>query len=217
VDFNRKENHMRRPRFAEVTSVLALFIALGGTGYAATQLPGNSVGAAQIRTGAVGKSEARTGAIGKAEIRTGAVGKAEIATDAVGASDVRKDAIGTSELRDSAIEIGDLSAAAKTALAADSAVTFRAAVTSSGAAAGGNAKGATRSATGEYVVDLGRDVSACQLAATMAGVRNGTSTEAAIPGLITATADAGANTVHVSTKTAAGVALDAPFHLLVAC
>jgi len=208
---------MRRPRFAEVTSVLALFIALGGTGYAATQLPGNSVGSAQIRTGAVGKSEARTGAIGKSEIRTGAVGKSEILSNAVGAIEVRKDAIGSSELRDSGIEIGDLSAAAKTALAADSAVTFRAAVTSTGTAAGGNAKGATRSAAGEYVVDLGRDVSACQLAATMAGVRNGTSTEAAVPGLITATADTGANTVHVSTKSPAGTAQAAPFHLLVTC
>jgi hypothetical protein len=214
----RIRSRLRRPRFAEVTSCLALFVALGGTGYAATQLPGNSVGSAQIRTGAVGKSEARTGAIGKAEIRTNAVGKAEIATSAVGAAEVRKDAIGTSELRDSSIEIGDLSANAKTALAADSAVTFREAVTSAGVAAAGNAKGVTRSAAGEYVVDLGRDVSGCQLAATMAGVRNGTATEAAVTGLITATADAGANTVHVSTKKADGTtAQDAPFHLLVAC
>lgn len=33
--------------------VIALFIALGGTSYAATQLPRNSVGTAQIRNGAV--------------------------------------------------------------------------------------------------------------------------------------------------------------------
>jgi hypothetical protein len=210
-------HRIRRPRFAEVTSVLALFIALGGTGYAAARLPGNSVGSEQIRTGAVGKSEARTGAIGKSEIRPDAVGKSEVASGAVGAVEVRKDAVGTSELRDSAIETADLSAAAKSALAADSAVTFREAVTSTGVAAAGNAKGATRSAAGEYVVDLGRDVSACQLAATMAGVRNGTVTEPAIPGLITATADAGANTVHVSTRSPAGTAQDAPFHLLAAC
>jgi hypothetical protein len=210
-------HRIRRPRFAEVTSVLALFIALGGTGYAATQLPGNSVGSSQIRTGAVGKSEARTGAIGKAELRTGAVGKAEIANDAVGASEVRKDAIGTSELRDAGVELNDLSAAAKTGLAAESAVTFREAVTSAGVAAAGNAKGVTRTAAGEYTIDLGRDVSGCGLAATMAGVRTGTTTEPAVAGLITATADAGANTVKVSTKSTAGTAQDAPFHLLVAC
>jgi len=33
--------------------MLALFVALGGTSYAATQLPSNSVGTAQIRAGAV--------------------------------------------------------------------------------------------------------------------------------------------------------------------
>ena len=35
--------------FANVTSCLALFIALGGTGYAAMKLPRNSVGSTQIR------------------------------------------------------------------------------------------------------------------------------------------------------------------------
>ena len=42
---------MQRPRatFANVVSSLALFVALGGTGYAAVSLPRNSVGARQIR------------------------------------------------------------------------------------------------------------------------------------------------------------------------
>jgi hypothetical protein len=45
-----------RPRltYANVTSTLALFVALGGAGYAAVTLPANSVGPAQLRTGAVG-------------------------------------------------------------------------------------------------------------------------------------------------------------------
>lgn len=202
-------------RFADVTALLALFVALGGTGYAATQLPRNSVGSSQIRTGAVGTSEVRTGGVGKAEIRTGAAGKAEIATNGVGASEVRKDAIGTSEVRDGALEAGDLSTAARSALADASGVTFRAAVASTGSAAGGNAKGATRTGPGEYTVDLGRDVGACQLAATLASVKNGATVEPAKPGLITAGADA--TTVRVSVKDAAGAALDAPFHLLVAC
>ena len=207
----------RRPRFADVTSVLALFVALGGTGYAAANLPRNSVGASQIRTGAVGKTEARTSSIGKSEVRTGAVGKSEVATSAIGASEVRKDAIGTSELRDAGIQIGDISAEARTALADASGVTFRSAVTSTGVASGGNAKGASRTALGEYTVDVGRDVSACQLGATLAGVKTATATEPAKPGLITATATSGANTVAVSVKDATGAPLDAPFHLLVAC
>ncbi len=43
----------RRPSPALVISLIALFIALGGTGYAAVALPKNSVGALQLKSGAV--------------------------------------------------------------------------------------------------------------------------------------------------------------------
>ena len=46
-------------RYANITSSLALFIALGGTGYAAIKLPKNSVHAKQIATGAVGSPEVK--------------------------------------------------------------------------------------------------------------------------------------------------------------
>ena len=39
--------------FANVVSVIALFVALGGTTYAATSLPAGSVGTRQLRNGAV--------------------------------------------------------------------------------------------------------------------------------------------------------------------
>src|SRR4051794_36809681 len=39
--------------YANVTATLALFIALGGTSYAALKLPRNSVGSRQLRAGAV--------------------------------------------------------------------------------------------------------------------------------------------------------------------
>ena len=43
----------RRLTFANVTSVLALFVALGGASYAAIRLPANSVGTSQIKKGSV--------------------------------------------------------------------------------------------------------------------------------------------------------------------
>jgi len=46
-------------RYANVTSSLALFVALGGTGYAALKLPKNSVHAKQIAPGAVRSSEVK--------------------------------------------------------------------------------------------------------------------------------------------------------------
>ena len=50
---------MRRLRdrlsYANVTASLALFVALGGTSYAAVTLPRNSVGQKQLRDHAVGR------------------------------------------------------------------------------------------------------------------------------------------------------------------
>jgi hypothetical protein len=47
----------RHVSYANVTATLALFVALGGTSYAALTLPRASVGAAQIRSGAVTPSK----------------------------------------------------------------------------------------------------------------------------------------------------------------
>ena len=52
-----------RLTYANVTASLALFIALGGTSYAAITLPRDSVGAKQVRAGAIGSSEIRNRAI----------------------------------------------------------------------------------------------------------------------------------------------------------
>ena len=46
-------------RYANITSSLALFVALGGTGYAALKLPKDSVHAKQIATGAVRSAEVK--------------------------------------------------------------------------------------------------------------------------------------------------------------
>ena len=48
-----------RPSPALVISLVALFVALGGTGYAATQLAKNSVGAKQLRKGAVSSAKVK--------------------------------------------------------------------------------------------------------------------------------------------------------------
>lgn len=45
--------------YANVMATIAVFVALGGSSYAAVQLKRNSVGSAQIRTAAVGTSEIR--------------------------------------------------------------------------------------------------------------------------------------------------------------
>jgi hypothetical protein len=49
-------------------AIVALFVALGGTSYAATQLPSNSVGTKQIRAGAVTSTKIASGAITPAKL-----------------------------------------------------------------------------------------------------------------------------------------------------
>jgi hypothetical protein len=55
--------------FGNVISVIALFVALGGTGYAAVRLQANSVGAKQIRTKAVRASELAPNAVTSRKVR----------------------------------------------------------------------------------------------------------------------------------------------------
>jgi hypothetical protein len=57
------------PKHSTVAAYLALFIALGGTSYAAVKLPKNSVGASQIKAGAVGSSEVKNGTLREADFR----------------------------------------------------------------------------------------------------------------------------------------------------
>ena len=61
----------RRPSPAIVISSAALFMSLGGVGYAATQLPNNSVGTSQLRNNAVSYKKIQPGAIGLVRANTG--------------------------------------------------------------------------------------------------------------------------------------------------
>jgi hypothetical protein len=68
----------RKPSLALVISLVALFISLGGTSYAAITLPARSVGAKQLKSGAVTTAKIRKSAVTTAKIRNGAVTAAKI-------------------------------------------------------------------------------------------------------------------------------------------
>ena len=64
---------MTRPRIfratkAVIVSFAALFVALGGVGYAAIHLPPNSVGSAQLQNGSVGNFKLKPGSVGPRKI-----------------------------------------------------------------------------------------------------------------------------------------------------
>jgi hypothetical protein len=204
---SRFSRFRKRLSFANVVSMIALFVALGGTSYAATSLARNSVGKGQIRANAVGKSEAAPNSVGKSEVSTSSIGRSEIATNGVAASEIKANAIDTDEIADGGLQAADLSDAAKAAI---NGVKFHSAVTAAGAQSAGNAKAITHTAnSGLYAVDLGSDVSACQVAATITGPT---------AGVIRATPDATTkNVVNVNTADAAAADSDRAFNLIVVC
>ena len=69
----------RHVSFANITSVMALMIALGGTSYAAIKIPKNSVGSAQIKKGAVASSDLKANAVGAASVKNGSLLAADFA------------------------------------------------------------------------------------------------------------------------------------------
>ncbi|MFM7551265.1 MAG: hypothetical protein ACKO7Q_00230, partial [Actinomycetota bacterium] len=59
---------MRRPSPALVVAVIALVFAMGGTGWAVTQLPKNSVGGKQLKKNAVTSPKIKDGTIATADL-----------------------------------------------------------------------------------------------------------------------------------------------------
>jgi len=83
-----------RLSFANVMSVIAVCIALGGTSYAAFKVPQKSVGAKQLKKNSVTK----------AKIKKNAVTAAKIKKDAVTAEKIKMDAVTTAKIKDGAVD-----------------------------------------------------------------------------------------------------------------
>jgi hypothetical protein len=63
----------RRPSPALVISIIALVMAMGGTGYAALKLPKNSVGSPQLKKNAVTGSKVKNASLTGADIKNGSL------------------------------------------------------------------------------------------------------------------------------------------------
>lgn len=175
----------QRLSYANVTATIALFVALGGTSYAAIQLPKNSVGNKQIKSGAVRS--------------------AEIKNRSVRLTDVSKSA--RRSLRGATGPQGPAGA---------NGTALRAAVSSGGGAAQGNATAVDHvSGSNEYGVRFAGNLAGCVSTATLAAVQSGPTLEQPPPGRITvAAAD---DRVVVKTYAANGSPAEAPFNVTVSC
>ena len=70
----------RRPSPALVVASMALLVALGGTGYAAANLPANSVGPAQLKAGAVTNSKIASNAVTSSKVKAHSLLKSDFET-----------------------------------------------------------------------------------------------------------------------------------------
>jgi hypothetical protein len=86
----------------------ALFVALGGTAVAVTQvgtsqIKDNAVIAAKIKHGAVTTAKIRNGAVVSSNLAAGAVGAVKLANDAVSGPKIANNAVASSQLADGAV------------------------------------------------------------------------------------------------------------------
>jgi hypothetical protein len=95
----------RRPSPALVISLIALFVALGGTGYAALSLPKNSVGTKQLKKNAVTGSKNKKNAVTSSKVKNHSLTGADINLGALGTVPSASNA-GHANVADSATNAG---------------------------------------------------------------------------------------------------------------
>lgn len=181
----------RQLTYGNVMATIALFVAVGGTSYAAITLPRNSVGHRQLKTGSVAGAELRRSAVTSRTIKNGT------------------------------IETQDLAVATKLQLAGKPgpagsqgppALAFRASVTGSGTPTAGNVNGIRGVLPNKRLIGFSTPLYGCVPSATLA--RN-----SGDPGLghIIVSLEADNRLVAVETFDSAGQPVYLPFNVVVAC
>jgi hypothetical protein len=201
---------LSRLTYANVTATLALFIALGGTGYAALSLPRDSIGARELRSRSVGHSELGRNAVRSDNVRNGSLGLSDLSSGARSALTGERGLTGPAGAqgaRGPAGVQGNPGAPGKD-VATDWAV-----VNSFGSILRGTATAVTSGGAGSRLVTFSHSVALCAYSATLARVQIDLGDAPA--GSITLAEDSGG--VRVRTYDETGQAKDIGFHLIVVC
>ncbi len=94
--------------FANAISMIALFVALGGTSIAAVSLSKNSVGSKQVKKNSLKAADIGRNAVGASEIRSNAVRGGDVGDGSIGSLDIGDNAIGAGELADNSVGSGEV-------------------------------------------------------------------------------------------------------------
>ena len=199
-----------RLTYANVTATLALFIALGGSGYAAISLPRNSVGSREIRARAVGHAELAPSAVRSDNVSDGSLGLDDFSATARAAlrgATGPQGAPGPKGADGSPGPAGLQGPRGNEGSPGAGVTKYWSVVSSGGQRDAGTATSVSHIATGQYVVTFTDPVYSCAYSATLAGVP--------FPGMVDVKDDDGA--VDVNTYNKLGNAEDKGFDLIVVC
>jgi hypothetical protein len=181
-----------RLTYANIIATGALFVALGGSSYAALTLPRDSVGTKQIRRHAVAKS------------------------------DLRRGAVTTDKVKNSSLRVVDFAPETRSALTGPrgpegprglAATTFRATIDSAGTPVAGNAVGSSFEPPNRSLISFPGALTGCVATATL--TRGGGPNPDPGPGRVIATVES--SRVVVETFRADATPAPLPFNLIVAC
>jgi hypothetical protein len=147
-------------------ALLALFIALGGTTYAATALPKNSVGTKQLKKNAVTALKIKNGNVTGPKLKNGAVTNAKIAGNAVTGAKVKDDSLTGADVLESSL------GTVPSATAATNAATAANALALGGYAAGELTRSASTSSPGDHAIGAGGTLDAISTTLTVPKTSN---------------------------------------------
>jgi hypothetical protein len=183
----------KHANYSNIVASLALFVAIGGTSYAAIALPKDSVGKRQLKSRAVGSSELRRASVGSRAIKNGG------------------------------IEAIDLSAATKASLhgaqgpqgpPGPAAVSLRAAINAASLPVAGSPVGTSSTAPNKTFVSFQRSVAGCVPVASLARNAGGPPADPTAGRIVVAIEG---TRVAVQTYRSDGAPAFLPFNLIVAC
>lgn len=167
----------RRPSPALVISLIALFVSLGGTGYAALTISGKNV-----RNESLTGKDIKRGSLGGSDVKNGSLGGSDVKGNSLGGRQVKESSLGkvaaavTADAAGSAANAGALGGSPATAFArrlfavVDGVSTVPTVTRSSG---GVTVTRLGSDGSGEYTVRFPQNVSRCAYSVTPGDARDG--------------------------------------------